>query len=209
MEGLLNKTKQQLKKYYNNNVEEREAGEKQAWKISLRDSFLKSMKENKFASLLEVGAGTGQDSLFFSKKGLGVTAIDLSEKHIQKCNNKGIQAYVMDFTEMNFVDDKFDCLYAMNALLHISDDDIQQTLTELKRVVKRCGYLYLCQYGSIETQDEGVKKNDGRGSRFFSFRTYGYFKDILQKESFEIIDSGIINIDKNEYCSQFFVLKCS
>lgn len=205
--GLLNRIKEQLKKYYNDNVQERELSKKQAWKINLRDRFLNSMKGKEFVSLLEIGAGTGQDSLFFSENDLDVMAIDLSEKHIQKCKDKKIEAYVMDFTDMDFDNDKFDCLYAMNTLLHISNDDIYQTLMELKRVVKRNGYLYLCQYGGIDNLDEGIKTKDERGSRFFSFRTYEYFKDIVEKASFEIIDSGKIDIGNSEHCSQFFILK--
>lgn len=203
----MNREKEQLKKYYNDNVDERDAGKKQEWKKSLRNNFLDSMKEKGFIRLLEIGAGTGQDSLFFSDNGFEITAIDLSEKHVQKCKDKGIQAYLMDFTDMTFDSDKFDCLYAMNTMLHISNDDIHQVLIELKRVVNKNGYLYLCQYGSIKTQDEGIKDNGEKGSRFFSFRTYEYFEQIVNNAAFEIIDSGKIDIGESEYCVQFFVLK--
>lgn len=41
-------------------------------------------------SLVELGAGTGHDSLFFKEQGLDVVAIDISPRMVEHCRAKGL-----------------------------------------------------------------------------------------------------------------------
>lgn len=206
--NILSTIKKQLRKYYNDNADEREDKRKQPWKIELRNKFLQFMKNNSIKELLEAGAGTGHDSVFFSQNGIDVTAIDLSQNHVLKCKEKGLNAYVMDFLNLSFEDNKFDCVYAMNSLLHVPNREIYQVIDELKRVVRNDGYLFLCQYGTCTASyDEATYDNNNKGSRFFSFRSYEYFKEIIKKSSLVIIDSSIIDIGEAGYISQYYIVK--
>jgi ubiquinone/menaquinone biosynthesis C-methylase UbiE len=62
--------------------------------------------------LLEVGAGTGQDSIFFQVNGLAVAATDLSPGMVESCRRKGLEAYVMDLKDLSFPAESFDAAYA-------------------------------------------------------------------------------------------------
>ena len=201
----MEKIKRQLKKYYDKNVADRDSAKKHDWKLNLRYEILKTMKENKCRSLLELGAGTGQDSLFFMENGLSVTAVDLSEKHVERCKQKGIEAYVMDFSKMSFNDSTYDCVYAMNCLLHVPNEYIVTVLKEIKRVLKDEGIAFLCQYGG--KCEEGVMDKYGMGDRFFSFRTRDVFDGFLVKAGFEVVKSNEIDLGEDGYNSQYFVIR--
>ena len=61
----------------------------------------------------------------------------------------------------------FDCTYVMNCLLYVLNSEIDRVLSELKRVVKKGGRIFICQYGNKHCDDEGLKDNKDKGERFF------------------------------------------
>ena len=63
-----------LKGAYTEQVLVRSSSKKYEWKIIERDIFLEKSVEGGVKTLLEIGAGTGQDSRFFMDQGLDVTA---------------------------------------------------------------------------------------------------------------------------------------
>ncbi len=203
----MDNNKAQLKDYYNKNVVERDAKIKSDWKIDLRNDFLSIIKDRGLKSILEIGAGTGQDSLFFMENGLDVTAVDLSQEHVKRCWDKGIDAHVMDFSDMTFADNSFDVIYAMNCLLHIPNAEMPSVIYELKRVLKLNGMIILCQYGDKQKSNEGFKDYGGRGERFFSFRTVEKFSEFIKDAGLIIEKSGTIELCEDNYNSQYFVVK--
>jgi len=60
------------------------------------------------ASLLEVGAGTGQDSLYFQEQGLRVLCTDLSPAMVELCQAKGLDARIADFLSLDVPPASFD-----------------------------------------------------------------------------------------------------
>jgi len=70
-------------------------------------------------TLIEIGAGTGQDSIYFVDNGLKVMAIDLSGAMVRICNEKGVVAYELNMYDLSTLNRKFDCVWSMNSLLHI------------------------------------------------------------------------------------------
>lgn len=108
--------KSALKQAYNKFAEHRDKTDIASWKSEEREQFLKRMQQESRRTLLEIGAGTGRDSLYFQKNGLNVTAIDFSEEMVRLCRNKGLQAQVMDFYRLDFPQGSFDksacsCIY--------------------------------------------------------------------------------------------------
>jgi ubiquinone/menaquinone biosynthesis C-methylase UbiE len=201
--------KAQLKDYYNKYADERNSNVKNQWKVDLRDDFLAVIKEKGLKSMLEIGAGTGQDSIFFMKEGFVVTAVDLSEEHVKRCREKGVDAIVMDFSKMTFSDNSFDAIYSMNCLLHIPNDELFNVMREMKRVLKPNGIMFLCQYGDKHKSSEGISNNNGKGERFFSFRTYNDFTDTIISSGLSIVKSGTIELGEENYNSQYFVIEKS
>ncbi|WJH32257.1 class I SAM-dependent methyltransferase [Paenibacillus sp. CC-CFT747] len=111
--------KEPLREAYNRMARERDRSELQDWKINERSRFLSKLQEEKRGRLLEIGAGTGRDSLFFQEAGLQVTAADLSEEMAALCREKGLDARIMDFYRLDFAKATFDAVYALNCLLHV------------------------------------------------------------------------------------------
>jgi len=158
------------------------------WKLVEREEFLSKLISMDKKKLLEIGAGTGIDSIYFKENGIEVTSVDLSTEMIQYCKEKGLQAYVMDFYHLDFADNTFDAVYALNCLLHVPKNEIGDVLLGIRRIMKPGALFYMGLYGGNDT--EGVWENDWCDpKRFFasysdiSIRTLvgKYFKEITFK----------------------------
>ena len=176
--------KNNLIESYNKHAQERDAYKKEAWKIEGRANFLTLLQSKGKRSLLEIGAGTGQDSKFFHDMGMIVSCIDLSPEMIKLCQQKGLSARVMDMTDLDFPPASFDAVYALNSLLHIPKADFRIVLENVKKVLKPSGLFYLGVYGS-DDEFEGVWEKDAYNpKRFFSFHT----DENIQKATAEIFE---------------------
>ncbi|MCD6321648.1 MAG: class I SAM-dependent methyltransferase, partial [Clostridiales bacterium] len=194
-----------LIRYYNEYANHREETVKSEWKVELRDKVAQHFVESDVSSLLEIGCGTGQDSLFFMEKGIKVKAIDISAANIDYCIKKGINAQVMNLYNMNFENNTFDSVYAMNCLLHVPVKNLPEVLREIKRVIKPGGILFVGNYGG---DHEGNRKfRDQKLSRFFSFRPYGEYSGLLESAGFKIINGGKINTDTQLEFNYFILRK--
>jgi SAM-dependent methyltransferase len=177
-----NPFKNNLIETYNKHAQERDTHKKETWKVEERANFLTLLQSKDKPSLLEIGAGTGQDSKFFQDMGLTVTCIDLSPEMIKLCQQKGLPAQVMDMTNLDFPSDSFDAVYAINSLLHIPKADFRTVLENVRKVLKQSGLFYLGVYGSDE-EFEGIWEQDAYDpKRFFSFHT----DDGIQKITSEV-----------------------
>src|SRR3954466_9620465 len=113
-----------LRAPYDPGAADREKLIKQQFKLDERAAFLDRVRAIEAETLLEVGAGTGQDSLFFAEEGLDVTAVDQSPEMVDWCRAKGLRAYVRDVLHLGFEPDSFDAVYTMNCLLHVPNADL-------------------------------------------------------------------------------------
>jgi SAM-dependent methyltransferase len=176
--------KNKLIESYNNHAQEREAYTVEAWKVEERANFLRLLQSKGKQSLLEIGAGTGRDSVFFQKMGLQVTCIDLSPEMIKFCQQKGLSAYVMDMAQLDFPPNSFEAVYSLNSLLHIPRAEFSSVLREINRVLAPTGLFYLGVYGG-EEEFEGVWEHDSYSpKRFFSFKT----DETIQKITTEVFE---------------------
>ena len=150
--------KANLQKSYNADAARRDQGVKSDWKIEERAHFLALLQKEAASTLLEIGAGPGYDSLFFSENGLDVTATDLSPEMVKLCLQKGITAHVRDFYNLGFPAESFDAVWALNCLLHVPSADLPQVLTNIQSVLKPGGLFYYGVYGGVD--EEGIYEND-------------------------------------------------
>jgi len=156
--------KSDLRTYYDQDALRRAGEDKAAWKIAERAHFLESLRAAGHSRLLEVGAGTGDDSLFFQSQGLSVTATDLSPVMVATCRDKGVDAREMDFLSLDFDDGTFDAIYALNCLLHVPTEHFADVLANLRRLLIPEGLFYLGMYGGI---DETRMRPGPFGERYF------------------------------------------
>ncbi len=163
---------------YNKYAQEREAGSMDGWRIEKRMDFLSLLKDEGKQSLLEIGAGTGKDSLFFQENGVDVTCIDLSPEMVKFCKLKGLSAQVMDMMDLKFPENSFDAVYTFNSLLHIPKTDLPLVLKNIQTVLKPNGLFHLGIYGK-EAEFEGIWEKDSyTPKRFFAFYSDENIKQI-------------------------------
>jgi SAM-dependent methyltransferase len=158
-----------LRTSYDAGAAEREHLTKQQFKVDERAAFLDRLRVVEAETLLEIGAGTGQDSLFFAEEGLDVTAVDLSAEMVEWCRAKGLRAYVRDVLNLGFEPDSFDAVYSMNCLLHVPNADLPAVLASIHAVLRPGGLFYLGVWGGRSY--EGTLPADNHvPPRFFALR---------------------------------------
>jgi SAM-dependent methyltransferase len=184
-----------LREAYNKFAQERDSGEMQAWKIRERADFLALLKREHKKSLLEIGAGTGRDGKFFQERGLEVVCVDLSPAMVSLCKQKDLNALVMDFADLQFPDDSFDAVYAMNSLLHLPKAEFPAVLQKIEALLKTGGVAFLGMYGGYD--HEGVWEKDFyTPKRFFSFFTDEDLEQAVSKV-FNIHSFNRISFEEN------------
>ncbi|WP_272032231.1 class I SAM-dependent methyltransferase [Oceanobacillus kimchii] len=206
---VLKRIENNLIESYNKMAEERDKLHISEWKKRERDVFKRFILEKESKNLLEVGAGTGQDSLYFQQLGLEVTSVDLSPEMVKLCIAKGLHAKEMSVFDLEFPDDIFDVVWSLNCLLHIMKEDLPRALHEIKRVLKPDGIFYMGVYGGKDSQ--GIwEKDTYNPKRFFSFYPDEKIRDVVEKvfkvEYINIIPKNIIGGER-ELSFQSMILK--
>jgi SAM-dependent methyltransferase len=169
------KIKKNLVRTYDRYAKERTGAKKQSWKRRERKEFLLYLQKEKKKTLLEIGAGTGSDSLYFQRHNLDVTAIDISPEMVRFCKKRGLRAFVFDFFYIHRLKKTYDAVYALNCLMHVPKVDFERLLKRIRSILKPSGLFYLGMYGGSDF--EGILHDDHyEPKRFFSlYRT----EDIL------------------------------
>ena len=156
-----------LRTAYDRKVGERAERPMEPWKITERAHFMALLQQEGKQDLLEIGAGTGRDSLFFQENGFITTCTDLSPAMVKYCQGRGLNAYVMDFAHLNFPPASFDAVYALNCLLHVPKADFPAILQNIHTLLRPRGLFFLGQYGGVD--QEGVWAGDHyEPKRFFA-----------------------------------------
>ena len=188
--------KENLKRYYNQEAELRDASGKVDWKVKVRQDFCDLIKGKNKKTLLELGAGAGYDSRYFMDSGFDVVAVDLSHEMIKRCKEKGIEAYELDYYGLSSLERKFDCVWAMNTLLHVPKADLPAVLAEIKSVLAKNGLFYMGVYGGVDSESEYVRAEVSDTARFFSYYTEESLKSVL-KRNFNIISFEQFEISRD------------
>ena len=161
-----------LREAYDGRAAWRDGQAKEAWKLAERRAFGDRLAPG--ARLLEVGAGTGQDSVYFREQGFAVVATDLSPAMVELCRTKGIEAHVMDFLHLDFPPSSFDAVFAMNCLLHVPNHDLPAVLAAIRAVLRPGGLFFVGVYGVYggnESAEGPAVSDEHAPPRFFSWRT--------------------------------------
>ncbi|MEV0619628.1 class I SAM-dependent methyltransferase [Nonomuraea sp. NPDC050404] len=190
-----------LRAAYDGGAERRDGSGKAPWKLAEREAFLGRLKGDGCGRLLEVGAGTGQDSAYFKENGLEVVAVDLSPAMVSLCREKGLEAHVMDFLRLDFAPGSFDAVYAMNCLLHVPDSDLPAVMEAVRAVVRPGGLFFVGVYGGGSLTGEGLfEEDDHEPPRFFSFRGDEELQGFA-RGAFEIVDFHVVGRDELRFQS--------
>lgn len=189
-----------LRSAYDGGAARRDGMVKEPWKLAERESFLDRLRDSDCRRLLEVGAGTGQDSAYFQDSGLDVVAVDLSPAMVARCREKGIQAFVRDFLHLGFPPESFDAVYALNCLLHVPNRDLPAVLDAIRTVLRPGGLFFLGVWGGRESGEGPLEGDDHDPPRFFSWRTDDQLQQFASR-SFDIVDFHVVAAGQSRFQS--------
>lgn len=148
-----------------------------------RDFFLEYLTEG--CHILDLGCGSGRDSLYFRQQGYNVTALDMSEKLAKLASTFiGQPVVVGSYHTMNYID-QFDAVWACASLLHTPKQATGAVFENISRSLKPGGVWYMSfKHGSGEATDM-------RG-RFFNNYTVASLEELVRKfDQLNILDSWV------------------
>ena len=145
--------------YYNKHAEEFTASTFEVDMESLYQPFLAELPEG--ARILDVGCGSGRDTLAFKKKGYQVDAIDYSEELVKKASRlTGIPIKLKSFYEVDDYE-AYDGIWACASLLHCERTRLKEVIGKLVSALKPNGVLYMSfKYGNGDREKDGRQFTD-------------------------------------------------
>lgn len=166
--------------YYDKHADEFNLASVNANMNSICDRFLSYLQPS--ASILDLGCGSGRDSLYFINKGFSVLPVDGSMEMCTLATKiSGVTAMQLMFEDIDFVRE-FDGVWACASLLHVSKEQLPSILRKINTALKPSGILYMSfKYG------EGEEERHGR-----------YFSDMTES------DLPFLCNDSTGFCVDFY-----
>lgn len=138
----------------------------------LYTDFLRKIPKG--GQVLDLGCGSGRDSLYFKNLGYKVTAIDgckelcdLASKYL------GFEVINENFENLNLEEESFNGIWACASLLHVKRDTIKNVLNNLAKGLKEDGIFYM----SFKYEDKEFVDEKGR---YFNCYDEEAFKNLIK-----------------------------
>ena len=139
--------------YYNKNSEEYFNSTLNVDMTNTYKPFLKLVPKD--GKILDLGCGSGRDSMNFMKLGYEVTSVDGAKELAKKASVLlGKEVIVSTFEELE-LKEKFHGIWACASLLHIKREDLKTVLNNLYNNLEDNGVFYMSfKYGEKEYVDD-------------------------------------------------------
>lgn len=126
---------------------------------NLYQPFLESLPSN--AYILDLGCGSGRDTLAFKAKGYRIDALDYSKELVKKASElTGIKVRYQSFYDLSDVE-KYDGIWACASLLHCDRDKLPDVLIRIHQALRINGVCYMSfKYGNTDREKDGRKFTD-------------------------------------------------
>ncbi len=167
---------------------------------------LKIFQENNINTIIELGAGLGRDSIYFSINNLSVTSLDYSQsginiinKKINKDKLKNIKTKVFDIRQkLPFEDNSIDgCFSHMLYCMALSNQNLFNINREICRILKPDGLnIYTVRnehdgdYKNGIHRGEDMYENDGFIVHFFNKTKINQLTDGFKNIKIESFEEG-------------------
>jgi ubiquinone/menaquinone biosynthesis C-methylase UbiE len=168
------------------------------------ESFISSTKGNdlpeevarfigllpKEATVLDVGCASGIDTGSFCINGNQVVGIDLSRGLLEEARKRVPYATFleMDMRSLVFPDECVDAVWARASLLHLTLDDMAIALSQIRRVLKPGGVLFIHMKKGSGSEEVADAKSMVKGSRYFTYVDEDLLRRLLGLAGFRIAD---------------------
>ena len=128
-------------------------------------------------TILDLGCGSGRDSLYFYDKGYKVVAVDPSTAMCSETRKRvPIEVFLMRAEDIGFIE-KFDAVWACASLIHVARENMRATVSKIIQALKCGGIFYSSwKYG------HGEQVRQGRYFAYFINPRYSH-RDILSPHS--------------------------
>ena len=145
--------------YYNKHADEFAVSTFKVDMESLYQPFLAELQEG--VRILDVGCGSGRDTLAFKNKGYQVDAIDYSEELVKKATRlTGIPIKLKSFYEVDDYE-AYDGIWACASLLHCERSRLAEVLEKMVQALKPNGVIYMSfKYGDSDRDQDGRQFTD-------------------------------------------------
>ena len=167
---------------------------------------LKLFQENNINNIVELGAGLGRDSIFFSQNNISVTSLDYSPSGINIINKKihekkikNISTKLFDIRQkLPFEDNSIDgCFSHMLYCMALSNEDLINLNNEICRILKPEG-LNIYTVKNMQDGDykngmhisENMYENDGFIVHFFNKKKVNQLTDGFRNIKIESFEEG-------------------
>jgi cyclopropane fatty-acyl-phospholipid synthase-like methyltransferase len=137
---------------------------KPPWDIGKPQPVLVAAADQVAGSILDAGCGTGENALFFARRGHRVVGIDFLEKPItearRKAKEQGLEVtfLVMDALDVGGLGEQFDSTIDCGLFHVFSDEDRRRYVSGLASVLKAGGRLFLLCFSDQEPPGDGPRR---------------------------------------------------
>ena len=165
----------------------------------------KFFKEKNIKNIVELGAGLGRDTIYFSQNSIKVQALDYSKTAIQSITSKAEKLNLTEFIKSKFFDVRkklpFEdnsiegCFSHMLYCMALSNSDLENLNNEICRILKPGGInIYTVRH----IDDGDYKKGIHRGEDLYE--NDGFIVHFFSKEKVNQLSKGfeVLNIEKFE-----------
>jgi predicted TPR repeat methyltransferase len=138
-------------------------------------------------TILDLGCGSGRDSLSFYEQGYDVTPLDGAEGMCRLAQiHTGLDVLQMTYEEMEF-DGAFDGVWAYNSLIHIPKPELPGIFKRVAKALEEDGIFFL----SMRLGD-----SDGfRGERYFNAFSERELRSLLEQDGYFKVEKEWVSND--------------
>lgn len=177
--------------YYNRNADSYITDTMDVDMTDIYDVFEKYV--SKGSKVLDLGFGSGRDTLHFLNKGYEVVSIDFSKELVKRAKKiMPNEVRLLDFHYLDY-NAEFDAIWACASLLHSSESALRPVLNRCIKALKANGILYM-----------SLKK--GKGILFSDSRSFLCVEAFLMEEIFNDIEGLVIKelwVTEDARCNKY------
>lgn len=107
---------------------------------------------------------------------------------------------MLDFYNLLSLNRKFDCIYAINTLLHVPKNDLSKVLNEIDISLNEKGLFYMGLYGGEDKETGFIKSDVSDAPRFFAFHSEEFLRSVV-REHFDVISFETLDLETDIFHS--------
>ena len=141
-----------------------------------------------YGKALDLGCGNGKTVSTLVDSGYDVTGVDFSSVAIEQCKARFPDSTFVESSvcDLPFEDNTFDYITAVHVLEHLNDEELERTVSEIGRVLKESGFVF------IRCFTENDMRSEKRGSSDIFYRFYDLDRLHSAFRDFIFVDGKLI-----------------